>query len=431
MRNIITAKITTTILVVLITISIFCGCDNQDVNRVNDSNNLLASVQKGSNYTEYDFKDNATQPESYDIYINKSTELAIKMLRAEDYSKSNTILAPMSVTLSLSALENSMNNTTLNEVKPFLGKSNYTTDTINKCSSYITQRMKFFNTDTAGIFGVSSVWVADGDIVKRSFLQKYKNFYDIAMYEADFSDEKTNTIISNFIADNSNSLIPQQANDNKNKYKLYLDSSMAISDVWIKDYETENISDGNFNLSNGKTENVTYLTSVERMFKSTSAKGFVKDFKNIPCKLVCILPDDEYTLEEYVKTLTYDKFLDLPRNISATDFANVSLPEFSVERTGTLKNTISNIGISEIFIKDADFSKGFSEDIFVDDFTQSVGIKIDKNGCSVSSAKENEEKSENLTAKETIKFDKPFLYAVVDNESYAPIIIGTINNPNS
>lgn len=430
MKNIISSKIISVMMVISITVSILCGCNSQDVNKVNNSNNLLASVQKGNNYTEYDFKDSTTQPESYDIYVNKSAELAIKMLRTEDYSKNNTILAPMSVTLSLSALENSMNNTTLNEIKPFIGKSNYTTDTINKCSSYITQRMKFFNTDNIGVFHVSSVWIGDGDIVKRSFLQKYKNFYDIAMYKADFSDEKINTIISNFIADNSNSLIPQQINNNKNGYKLYLDSSMAVSDMWLKSYGENDISDGDFNLSNGKIENVTYLTSVERMFKSTNAKGFVKDFKNIPCKLVCILPDDEYTLEEYVKSLTYDKFLDLPRSVSATDFATVSIPEFSVEKAGTLKNTLSNIGISEIFTKSADFSKGFSEDIFVDDLTQSVGIKIDRNGCSASS-KEKGEKLENPATKETIKFDKPFLYAIVDNESYAPIIIGTINNPNS
>lgn len=405
-----------------------CGCSSEnDENRVKTSDDLLASVQKSESSPEYDFKNSAEQPEGYDSYINTGSALALKMLKTESYQSNNTVVAPLSVTLSLSALENGMSNNTLKQVKGFLGKSNYTTDTINQCSAYISQRMSFLNTEDTGIFNVGSMWVSDSISPKRSFLQKYDNFYDIFAYKTDFSNENTNTVISNLILDNSNSLIQTDSIKTNADYKLYLDCSVAVSDVWLKSYSEDDVTTGTFAVNDKESANVTYLTSVERTFKTNKAQGFIKDLKNTPCKLVCILPNSDYTLEDYVENLTYDQLLDMPASVSATDFANVSIPEFSVTNSGSIKENLTKIGLDSIFSSDADFSKGFSEDIFVDDITQAVSITVNKNGISAENG--SGEEAEKHDVEQSIKFDRPFLYAVVDNESYIPIIIGTVNNP--
>lgn len=405
-----------------------CGCNaEEDENRVKNSDDLLAGVQKSEDAPSYDFSSGAEKPESYDTYINNSTNLALKMLKTENYESENTVIAPLSATLSLSALQNGMNGNTLKQVKSFLGKSNYTAETINQCSAYISQRTKCLNTEDTGIFNVGSMWITNSISPKRSFLQKYDNFYNIFAYKTDFSAENADTIISNLILDNSNSLIPTESIKTNADYKLYLDCSVAVSDIWLKSYSEDSVVAGTFAVNDNENANVTYLTSVERTFTTDKAQGFVKDLQNTPCKLVCILPDSDYTLQEYVDNLTYDQFLDMPSSVSATDFASVSIPEFSITNSGSIKDNLTEIGIESIFTEDADFSKGFSEDVFVNDITQSVSITVNKNG--ISSEKTSDEEAQKQTAEESIKFDRPFLYAVVDNESYVPIIIGTVNNP--
>lgn len=414
-------------------VTAFCGCNSQDKeNRVDDADNLLASVQKSDNAPVYDFNLSTTKPEYYDIFINKSSNFAVQMLKNEKYDTENTAIAPLSVSVSLSALANGTNKNTLKELKGFLGNKNHNTDTLNQCSSYITQRMGFFNNEETGVFNVNSVWVSKNCSPKRSFLQKYDNFYNSFVYKTDFAQENTSLIISNLRTDNSNSLIPTDGISIQDDYNLYLDCSTAISDQWLKSYNNEaGVATGDFTTADNSKISATYLTSVERSFKTDDAQGFVKDLKNIPCKLICILPNENYSLKDYVDKLTGDKLLDMPHSIAATDFSKVTIPEFSIKQSKSLKENLTKMGIDEIFSADADFTKGFAEDIFVNDITQSVSIEVNQYGVSSPKPEETAEATETPEVDNSIDFNRPFVYAVIDNESYTPIIIGTVNNPQT
>lgn len=412
-------------------VAVLSGCGEKKLpDRVDKANDLLASVQKSDTAPVYDFKAETEKPESYDNYINKNGALALDLLRGEAFATKNTAVAPVGVTLSLSALENGASGETLKQVKKVLGKSTYSTEIINESASYLTQRMSFFNTEELGIYNVNSIWVTNTNSPKRGFLQKYDNYYNIFAYKADFTDAKTPTLISNLIKDNSMELIPTNGVAVKSDYKLYLDSSAVVSDSWLYGYEEADVSTGKFTASDGKAVDASYITSVERSFSVQHAKGFVKDLKNTPCKLLCVMPDKDVTLEKYVSDLTTENLLDLARSASPTSFTTVSMPEFSVSNSTSIKDTLISMGVKDIFTSNADFSKAFAEDIFVDDYTQNVTITVNKNGISTDIVQEEVAKN-NQKTKATLKLDRPFLYAVIDNESNAPIIIGTVNNPNS
>ena len=411
------------------------SCNSQnDENRVKSSDDLLAGIQKSSDAPVYNFRETTSQPEEYTAYSGKCCELSLNMIMQDSYYKENTVFAPLSVSLTLSAFANGTSQKSLSEIKNIVGKQNYNTEAINKCSSYISQRIRFLNTENTGVFNVCSMWVSDKLSPKRSFLQKYDNFYDIYAYRTDFGKSNVNTIISNLISDNSKSLLPTGDIMTKKDYRIYMDCSAAVSDVWLSSYSENDISKGKFNAYGGKSTDVTYIASLERSFKTNSAKGFVKDLKNTPCKMFFILPDKNYSLEDYVKSLTYDKLVSMPESVSPTEFSNVSIPEFSVSKNVSLKNTLENLGVKRIFSKEADISKGFAEDVYVDDITQSVSVTVNHSGVSAGedTPSDNSLKNKNDVqpkVKDTIIFDRPFIYAVVDNESYIPIIIGTVNNP--
>ena len=408
-----------------------CGCSEKSLpDRVDKADDLMASVQKSESAPAYDFNSETEKPESYDNYINKNGALALDLLRAEDYATENTAVAPVAVTLSLSALENGASGDTLKQMKKVLGKSTYSTEIINECASYLTQRMSFFNTEETGVFNVNSMWVTDKESPKRGFLQKYDNYYNIFAYKTDFTDEKTPTLISNLIKDNSMELIPTDAIAVGGDYNLYLDSSVAVSDNWLYGYEEADVSTGKFTTADGKSTDASYITSVERTFTVENAKGFVKDLKNTPCKLLVCMPDEGIALEKYVADLTTENLLDLARSASPTDFTSVSFPEFSVSSGTSIKDALSSMGVENMFTSDADFSKAFANESYVNDYTQNVTITVNKNGISTYIVQEEVTKSKQ-TSETTLKIDRPFIYAVIDNESNAPIIIGTVNNPNS
>ena len=408
-----------------------CGCGEETLpDRVDKANDLMASVQKSESAPSYDFNAETEQPESYDNYISKNGTLALDLLRAEDYTTKNTAVAPVAVTLNLSALENGASGDTLKQMKKVLGKSSYSTEVINECASYLTQRMSFFNTEETGVFNVNSMWVTDKESPKRGFLQKYDNYYNIFAYKADFTDEKTPTIIGNLIKDNSMDLIPTDAIAVNSDYNLYMDSSVVVSDSWLYGYEESDISAGKFTTADNKTVDASYITSVERTFTVENAKGFVKDLKNTPCKLLVCMPDEGVTLEKYVSELTTENLLDLARSASPTNFVSVSFPEFSVTSGTSIKEALNSMGVEDMFTSDADLSKAFANDIYVNDYTQNVTITVNKNGISTDIIQDEISKS-NQKSETALIIDRPFIYAIIDNESNAPIVIGTVNNPNN
>ncbi len=407
-----------------------CSCEKALPDRVDKANDLMATVQKSESAPEYDFKAEANSPEIYDTYINKNSTLALGLLKAEDYATKNTAVAPISVTLTLSAIENGASGDTLKQIKKYLGKTTYTTEDINQCAAYLTQRMGFFNSETAGVFNVNSMWVTESASPKRGFLQKYDNYYNIFAYRTDFTDPKTPTLISNLIKDNSMNIIPTDAVAVKNDYKLYLDSSVSVSDNWLYGYSEDDISNATFTTNDGKQVQATYLTSVERAFTVENATGFIKDMKNTPCKLLCVLPDEDVTLEKFVSDLTTENFLDLARSASPTSFATVSMPEFSVSSGTNVKKALTSMGIENLFTSNAQLEKAFPQGVYVNDYTQNVAIQVSKNGISTELVEENASKSNQKTS-QSINVNRPFLYAVIDNESNAPIIIGTVNNPSA
>jgi len=404
-----------------------CSCNNEDENRVIASDNLLASIQRSEDAPSYDFSDSAEKPEGYDDYITKTGNIAVQLLKQSSDSKENTIISPVAVALTMSALENSANQSTQKQIKGYLGKNTQTAEEINQYAAYLTQRMSFFNNENSGIYNVNSLWISDQLSPKRSFLQKIENNYNMSAYKTDFGADNVSTVIKNLISDNSNSLINADSINVSNDYQMYIDCSTIVSDNWLNSYNDSDIKKDTFTKNDGSTVDVNYLTSPERIFKSDNAQGFIKDVKNTTCKLMCIMPDEDVTLDEYISELTAEQLLDMSNTVSPTKFTNVSIPEFSVTKSGSLKNTLEGIGLECIFQKDANFTKGFSEGVFVNDITQTVSITVDKNGISTNI--QNTEEASKQKTEGSLVFNRPFIYAVIDNESNTPIIIGTINNP--
>ena len=94
------------------------SCNSQnDENRVKSSDDLLAGIQKSSDAPVYNFRETTSQPEEYTAYSGKCCELSLNMIMQDSYYKENTVFAPLSVSLTLSAFANGTSQKSLSEIK--------------------------------------------------------------------------------------------------------------------------------------------------------------------------------------------------------------------------------------------------------------------------------------------------------------------------
>lgn len=413
---------------VLLGIILLSGCaQNADPTVVSDGDNLLGSVQKSDQVAKYNFLEDVEQPESYALYGQQTANFSVKMLQSLYDKEQNTVMSPVSVSLFLGMLENGAGGGTQKEIKKVIGSSTLSVDNINACGNYLTQKLTAFNEADNALSLANALWVDKEISVKRGFLQKNKNFFAIPTFALDFADENTPNKITNLIKTDSADTLQGIDSKTTKDTKMYGVAALALNGTWLTPYAAEEVKPGIFTTEKGKTESVTFLTSTERYIKTANAQGFIKALDQVPYKLVALVPNKGIELEQVVNSLEGSFFSQLSENTPATDFTRVSLPKFSITSQTNLKEVLQGLGAKTMFNKDADFSKLTDEDICLEDLVQSAQITLDENGVCTNSGKEGEGSKSDVDKQITL--DRPFIYAIVENESGIPILLGTVNNP--
>ena len=165
--------------------------------------------------------------------------------------------------------------------------------------------------------------------------------------------------------------------------------------------------------------------------------GFIKRYAGGQYAFVAILPKDEsISANEFIRDFTpedYEAFI----NSRTTDYKVYSkIPEFESDFELLMNDTIKDLGAGNIFTSDkADLSgiAGAPGDIYVSKVIHKTHIEVDCNGTKAAAVTVVEATlaccEEEVVVEEfrQVYCDRPFVYAIVDADTMAPVFIGTVN----
>ena len=155
--------------------------------------------------------------------------------------------------------------------------------------------------------------------------------------------------------------------------------------------------------------------------------------RNTPVKFVAIMPNEDTSLESYISSMTYLEYSDMLDSFKITSLTNASVPEFSIKSDGkptSLKSELEDCGLADIFTDSINLSNiTLSDDLFVNDISEiQPSVTVNSAGIGVkATVTANTLKSDFKTADSTLKFDRPFIFMLIDNESNIPLYIGTVD----
>mgnify|MGYP001087843358 FL=1 len=142
-----------------------------------------------------------------------------------------------------------------------------------------------------------------------------------------------------------------------------------------------------------------------------------------------LLPEEGMTLEEYAATLTGERLREILRNpVSAQ--VSAAIPRFRSEYGADMRDMLREMGMSQAFDGNADFSGiGSSPEgnLFISRVLHKTYMAVDENGTRAGAATAVEMRAEG--AMEDIKvvhLDRPFLYLIIDCRESLPIFMGTV-----
>jgi serpin B len=345
----------------------------------------------------------------------------------------NVLISPTSVLFALGMTANGAEGDTLSEMQNVMWN--------NMNQESFNQDMEILNMNMTGSEDVSfnianSIWVrdeADRISLKEDFATVNKEYYNSETVKAPF-DDSTVEEINNWVNNQTNGMIPTLLNEIPETAVMYLINAMAFEGTWADEYQDYQIDEaGIFTNAAGTSETVTMLNSQESCYlQDDSVTGFLKYYEGAEYAFMALLPNEDVDLAEYVAGMTGDSYTQLYNNRIYND-VNVKIPEFSNDYDTELSGALQQMGIKLAFDEAADFSRmaDYKDSLYISRVLHKTHIELDRTGTKAAAVTAIETNDEAVCEPEEPKqvyLDRPFIYAIVDTQTGAPIFIGVQNS---
>ncbi|HAJ96567.1 MAG TPA: serine protease [Ruminococcus sp.] len=373
-------------------------------------------------------------------FILKQTEFYLNLMQKTAQDGANTLISPYSVVQALAMTANGAQNQTLEEMQNVIG-GGMPMEELNK---YLyTQRTSQPNEENCKLLTANSIWCRDklpySDapfLVKESFLQKNKNFYNADIFTAPF-DETTIDDINKWTNANTDKMIPKLINELNKSTVMCLINAVTFDAKWSDPYYDSYTRENWFTDANGTAQNADILYSEEHSYLSDEhSQGFMKYYEGGRYAFVGILPEEGMTTTEYLNTLTADSLHNMLVNRSS-ERVITQIPKFSYDYSIELPDTLKEMGMPSAFeMFGADFHgmADLPEDnnLYISNVIHKTFIELNETGTRAAAATivvmdVAAEAYDPQQPKEVI-LNRPFVYYIVDTETNLPIFMGTVES---
>ena len=353
-----------------------------------------------------------------------AAEFAVGLLK-QCMSADNMLISPTSVMLALAMTANGASGETLEQLETALGMD------IGSLNAYLAEYSA--GLDSSGsLKSANSIWFLD-DLdkvtVDGNFLQTNADYFGADVYKAPF-DEQTVKDINTWVSDRTDKMVEDILDNISDEAIMYLVNALAFDAEWEKTYTTNDLYDGKFFPLSGGETSAKMMSSKESLYLSDNgAAGFVKPYKDGRFSFAALLPDSGVSLEEYVGSLTGERLLSIIRNAEETT-VYTAMPKFSFGYSVELSDALKALGVTTAFSDQADFSRmatvtdGY---ICIGRVLHKTYISVDELGTKAGAATVVEMVNETaMMDTKYVTLDRPFLFAIIDNETSLPVFLGTV-----
>lgn len=373
--------------------------------------------------------------EADDEFIMGQTDFALSLLKNSlSESGDNTLVSPYSVVQALAMTANGADGDTKTEMENTFGGLS-----IDKLNKYLyTQRNSQSNDEKCKLSTANSIWTRDDEDrikVSNSFLQSVVDYFGADVFKAPF-DDTTKDAINQWVKENTDEMIPEIIDEISDDAVMYLINAVAFDAKWEKQYTEDQVADRYFNSYRDEfiARKVPTLCSTEDYYiEDENATGILKYYEGGRYAFAALLPNEGITVDEYINGLTAQS---LNTTLSSPLMVPVytELPKFSYDYDIELNDALCAMGMPTAFKEEeADFTKMAttrSGALYIGLVKHKTHIELNEAGtraAAVTAVMMVDCTVEKPIYKE-IKFDRPFVYAIVDTETSLPIFIGTLTN---
>lgn len=357
---------------------------------------------------------------AYTDKYNEFTKETVKSIVSNNEGD-NVVLSPFSILMLLLLAAESTGGTTRDEIVKVLGpKMSYDRfcEMMREINDAITKDPVLKNANAA------CVKPELGVTIHHTYIKSIKKHLSAEL----FASDDIISAINSWVKEKTNGMIPEIADASMENALAFLINAVAFEAEWQEPYRDYNIQEGVFNNADGSKSLVPMLNSEEeRYIKTQSLTGFVKPYKGGGFSFIALLPKrrGNAALVETLKDISFTKLYakSVPKTVLVT------MPEYKCDFGSDLTSLFKEMGVAEVFSAHADFSPMSDEWLKIDQILHKAHIEVDREGTKAAAATAAMVATGCFMPPSIpeVILDRPFIYAIMHDETQLPVFVGTAN----
>ena len=346
----------------------------------------------------------------------------------------NVAISPSSVAIALTMTYNGAAGKTQQAMAKTLELQGLNLATINQSNAALTAALTNADPDVQ-LAIANSLWARNGVKFNPGFIQRNQSFYDAKLTTLDFANPNAVATINQWVSQNTRGKIPKMVDRLSPDQVLLLLNAIYFKGKWTEAFEKQDTTERPFTLANGtrKQHPLMSQTGEYDYLETKQFQAVSLPYGSGRWSLYVFLPHSNSSLQAFTKTLTpktWQQWMSQFRDRSGT----VKIPRFKLEADLNLNNTLKASGMGTAFDRSqADFSAMSTERLAIDQVKHKTLVEVNEEGTEAAASTSVEMIVTSAGPSPTPPFnlvaDRPFFWAIRDNQTGTLLFMGTVVNP--
>ncbi|NXA91286.1 IPSP inhibitor, partial [Melanocharis versteri] len=345
----------------------------------------------------------------------------------------NVFFSPMSITTAFAMLAVGAKSTTLSQIFEGLGFDDLSETRIHDVHESFQKVLSILNCADVNItlnIG-NALFTATDYEPQETFLKNTKEFYDADFFSSDFhKPEEATKQINKYVEEKTKGKIPELVCHLDPNTVLVLVNYIYFKAAWETSFDPLHTYEDDFFVNANASVRV-HMMQREGVSKQYYDEDLSCEVVELPyqgtARALLILPDDG-KMKQVEDALSKETLCKWESKLM-TRRLNLQLPKFSISGSYDVKTLFKQMGITEVFSHNADLS-GISgnRDLLVSQAIHKAVLEVDEAGTEAAGATAMMFTRLSYIS-HTIKFNKPFLILISDNQTSTTLFMGKIVDP--
>ncbi|KAA0715226.1 Neuroserpin Peptidase inhibitor 12 [Triplophysa tibetana] len=380
-----------------------------------------------------------------DAPLDVTAEFSVRMYHQLQIlgGEENIIFSPLGVELALGMVELGARGSSLEEIRQALGYSNLRQDEEFSLMSNLTRAL---SVDTYVVRLVNSLFLQTGVRFNKDFLQLMKILFRAEVETVDFSEsaavsEHINSWVENHTESKIHNLV--SADDFSSATKIMLVNAMYFRGSWKNQFRPENTRTFSFTKDDGSEVQTLMMYQQGEFYYGEFSDGTTEAggvyqvlemlYEGEDMSMMIVLPRQEVPLASLEPIIKAQLLEEWANNVKRQK-VEIYLPRFKVEQKMDLKETLQQLGIKNIFTKDADLSAMTAEtedgqNLFIGKVVQKACLEVTEEGAEGAAGSGMIALTRTLVLYPQVMADHPFFFIIRNRKTGSILFMGRVMTP--